>query len=131
MSDGANAEFILGEERWIERNFVPISKSPSCFQTHRLRAAATVEPFELCFRRYVETIGQTHFDFLSEKIIGRSVAESLTLKKFAEEECPWGQHVRIHCVGETAPRKLGWRSVRARHFFERAGRSRSRDDDRL
>ena len=121
VSNRADAEFVFCEKCWIERNLVPISKSPSCFQTHCSRAAATIEPFELRFRRYVKTIGQTHFDLLGEKIIGRSVAEALTLKKFAEEECPWRQHVGIYCVGETAARKLGWRAVRAGHFFVRAG----------
>ena len=111
MSNRADAEFVFGEDCWIERNLVPISKSPSCFQTHRLRAAAAIEPFELRFRRYVKTIGQTHFYLLGEKIIGRSVAEALALKKFAEEECPWRQHVGIYCVGETAARKLGRRAV--------------------
>ena len=121
VSNRADTEFVFGEKRWIERNFVPISKSPSCFQTHCLRAAATIEPLELRFRRYVKTIGQTHFDLLGEKIIGRPVAESLALKKLAEEKCPWRQHVGIYCVGETAARKLGRRSVRAGHFLVRAG----------
>ncbi len=106
VSNRADAEFVFGEECWIERNLVPISKSPSRFQTHCLRAAATIESFELRFRRYVKTIGQTHFDLLGEKIIRRPVAEALALKKFAEEKCPWRQHVGIYGVGETAARKL-------------------------
>ena len=130
MSNRADAEFVFGEDCRIERNLVPISKSPSRFQTHCPRAAAAIEPFELRFRRYVETKGQTHFYLLGEKIIGRSVAEALALKKFAEEECPWRQHVGIYCVGETAARKLGWRTVRAGHFFARAGHFRGRDNDR-
>src|SRR5262249_16254328 len=73
--------------------------------------------FELRFRRYVKTIGQTHLYLLGEKIIGRSVLESLALKKFAEEQRPWGQHVGIYYVGETAARKPGWRAVSARHFL--------------
>ena len=86
MSNGADAEFVFGEDCRIERNFVPIRKSPSCFQAHRLRAAASIEPFELRFGRYVKAIGQTHFYLLGEKIIGWSVAESLAFEKFAEEE---------------------------------------------
>ena len=117
MSNRADAEFVFGEYCRIERNLVPISKSPSCFQTHCLRAATTIKSFQLCFRRYVKTIGQTHFDLLSEKIIGRSVAEPLTLKKFAEEKCPWRQHVGIYCIGKTAARKLGWRTVRTGHRY--------------
>ena len=111
MSNGANAEFVFREECWIERNLVPISKSPSCFKTHCLRSAAAVESFELRFRSDVKTIGQTHFDLLGEQIIGWPVAESLTLKKLAEEECPWRQHVRIYCVGKTATRKRRWRTI--------------------
>src|SRR4029453_8301252 len=117
VSNRADTEFILGEKCWIERNLIPIGKRPSCFQAHRLCAAASIEPFELRFRRYVKTIGQTHFYLLGEKIIGRSVAESLALEKFAEEKCPWGQHVGIYCVGETAARKRRWRAVSARHFL--------------
>ena len=131
MSNGADTEFVFGEDCRIERNLVPISKGPSRFETHAPRAAAAIESFELRFRRYVKTIGQTHFYLLGEQIIGRSVAKSLTLKKFAEEECPWRQHVGIYCVGETAARKLGRRTVRAGHFFVRAGHFRGRDNDRL
>ena len=106
MSNRADTEFVFGKYCRVERNLVPISKSPSCFQTHCLRAAAAIKSFELRFRRYVETIGQTHFHLLSEKIIGRSVAESLALEKFAEEKCPWGQHVGIYGVRETAHAKI-------------------------
>src|SRR5262249_2278675 len=98
MPNGADAEFVFCKYRWVEGNFVPISQSPSGFQTDCLGAATTVETFELCFRRYVKTIGQTHLYLLGEKIIGRSVAESLALKKFAEEERPRGQHVGVHRV---------------------------------
>ena len=107
VSNSADTEFVFREESWIERNLVPISKSPSCFQTHCLHAATAIKSFQLCFGRYVKTIGQTHFDLLSEKIIWRSVAESLTLKKFAEEKRPWWQHVGIYCIGKTAARKPG------------------------
>jgi hypothetical protein len=86
VSNGAHAEFVLGEYRRVERNLVPISQSPSRFQTHSLRATAPIKSFPLRFRRYIKTIGQTHFYLLSEKIIWRPVAESLALKKFAEEE---------------------------------------------
>src|SRR5262249_61933608 len=86
MSNRSDTEFILREDCWIERNFVPIRQGPSCFQAHRLRAAAAIEPFPLRFCGYVKTPRQTHFYFLGEKIIGRSVAESLALKKFAKEE---------------------------------------------
>ena len=34
MSNSADTEFVFGEKSWIEWNLVPISKSPSCFQTH-------------------------------------------------------------------------------------------------
>src|SRR5262249_10080674 len=117
MSNGADTEFVFCKYRWVEGNFVPISQSPSGFQTHCLGAATTIETFELRFRRYVKTIGQTHLYLLGEKIIGRSVLESLALKKFAEEQRPWGQHVGIYYVGETAARKPGWRAVSARHFL--------------
>ena len=118
MSNRADTEFVFREECWIERNFVPIGKSPSCFQTYRLRAAASIEPLELRFCRYVKTIGQTHLDLLGEQIIWRPVAESLALEKFAEEKCPWRQHVGIYCVGETAARKCRRRTVRAGHFLD-------------
>ena len=132
MSNGADAEFVFGEDCRIERNLVPISKGPSCFETHRLHAATAIKSFELCFGRDVKTIRQTHFDLLGEKIIGRSVAESLALKKFAEEECPWRQHIGIYYVGETAARKLGWRAVCAGHFLVREEDwSLASDDDRL
>ena len=59
------------------------------------------------------------------------MAEALPLKKFAKEECPWGQHVSIYYVGETTARKLGWRAVCAGHFLVREkGWSLRRDDDR-
>src|SRR5437899_525448 len=47
MSNRADTEFVFCKECWIERNLVPISKSPSCFQTHCLRAATTIKSFEL------------------------------------------------------------------------------------
>ena len=31
VSNSADTEFVFGEECWIERNLVPIGKSPSCF----------------------------------------------------------------------------------------------------
>ena len=34
MSNRADAEFVFCEKGWIEWNLVPISKSPSRFQTH-------------------------------------------------------------------------------------------------
>src|SRR5205814_5165572 len=116
---------------WVQRDLIPVSQSPSCFQTHCLIASATIKSFELRFRRYVKTVGQTHFHLLGEQVIGWPVAKSLTLKKLAEEKCPWRQDVRIYYVGETAARKLGRRSVRAGHFLVRAGRSWGCDNDRL
>src|SRR5262249_39820943 len=80
--------------------------------------------------RYVKTPGQTHFYFLSEKILGWPMTEPHAFKKFAKEECPRGQHIRIYYVGETAARKLGRRSVRAGHFLVRArGHSRGCDNN--
>src|SRR4029453_17697733 len=102
VSNSSDAKFVLSEECWIEQNFVPIRKSPSCFQAHRLRAASSIKSFPLRFRSDVKTVRQPHFDLLSKQIIRRPMTESLTLKKLAKEECPWRQHVRIHCVGETA-----------------------------
>ena len=34
------------------------------------------------------------------------MTEALALKKFAEEECPWGQHIGIYRVGETRSAKI-------------------------
>src|SRR5262249_30466648 len=34
VSNRADTEFVFGENCRIERNLVPISKGPSCFQTH-------------------------------------------------------------------------------------------------
>jgi hypothetical protein len=111
VSNRADAEFVFGEDSWVERNLVPISKSPSCFQTHRLHAATPIKSFQLRFRRDVKTIRQTHFDLLGEQIIRRSMAEPLTLKKFAEEKRPWRQHIGIYRIGKTAARKHRWRTV--------------------
>src|SRR5437660_3158888 len=86
VSNSADTEFVFGEHCWVERNLVPISQSPSGFQTPCLRAATAVKSLELCFGRYVKTIGQTHFDLLGEKIIRRPMAESLALKKFPKEK---------------------------------------------
>src|SRR5207249_8147502 len=47
VSNGADTEFVFGEQCRIEGNFVPISKSPSGFQTHCLRSASTIKSFEL------------------------------------------------------------------------------------
>src|SRR5436309_4086610 len=124
MSNSADAEFVFGEECWIKRNLVPISKSPSRFQTHCLRAAATIKSFELSFRGDSETIGQTHFDLLSEEIIGRPMTEPLALENLAKEKCPRRQYISLRCVGKTAARKSGRRAVGARYFL-------GRDDDRL
>src|SRR6266487_1849053 len=89
VSNSADTEFVFGEECWIERDLVPISKSPSCFETHCLRAATTIKSFELCFRGNPKTIGQTHFDLLSEKVIGRPMTEPLALVNLSEEKGPW------------------------------------------
>src|SRR5205814_10023518 len=70
VSNSADTEFVLGEESWVERDLVPISQSPASFQTHGLRATATIKPLELRFRGYVETIVQAHLHLLGEKIIG-------------------------------------------------------------
>ena len=88
MSNRSHTEFVFGEYGRIERNLVPISKRPSRFQTHGLHAATAIKSFQLCFGRDVKTVGQTKFDFLGEKIIGRPMAKSLALKKFSKEECP-------------------------------------------
>src|SRR5437773_7780936 len=117
VSNSADTEFVFGEECWIKRNLVPISKSPSCFQTHCLCAATTIKSFELCFRGNPKTIGQTHFDLLSEKIIGRPVAEPLALKNLAEEKCPWRQNVGPRCVEKPAARKSWRRAVGTGHFL--------------
>src|SRR5205807_10513860 len=95
MSNRADPKFVFGEKCRIERNLIPISKSPSCFQTHCLRAAAAIKPFELRFGRYVETIWQPHFDLLSKEMIGRPVPESLSFIQFAEEKRPWRQYIGI------------------------------------
>src|SRR5213078_2928862 len=86
MSNRADPKFVFGEKCRIERNLIPISKSPSCFQTHCLRAAAAIKSLKLCFGSYVETTGQSHLDLLSEEMIRRPVAESLSLIQFAEEK---------------------------------------------
>src|SRR6266566_4392317 len=117
VSNSADTEFVFGEECWIERDLVPISKSPSCFQTYRPRATTTVESFELCFRGNPKAIGQSHFDLLSEKMIGRPMAKPLALVNLSEEKCPWRQYIGLRCVGKTAAGKSGWRTVSAWHFF--------------
>src|SRR4029453_2809513 len=117
VSNSADTEFVFGEERWIERNVVPLSKSPSCFYAHCFRAPSTFKSFELCFRGHPKTIRQTHFDLLSEKMIGRSMAEPLALVNLSEEKCPWRQNVGLSNVGETAAGKGGRSSVRAGHFL--------------
>src|SRR6266550_744813 len=117
VSNSADTEFVFGEECWIERNLVPISKSPSCFQTYRPRATTTVESFELCFRGNAKTVGQAHLDLLSEEVIGRPMAEPLALVNFSEEKRPWRQDIGLRCVGKTAAGKSGWRTVSAWHFF--------------
>src|SRR5262249_20620796 len=131
VSNGADAKFVFGENRRVQRNLVPISKSPSRFETHGLRATTAIKSFPLRFRRYVETPGQTHFDLLSEKMIRWSVPKSLSFIQFAEEECPRGQHVGIYCVGKTATRIRRRRAVGAGDFFVRAGPSLGCDHDRL
>src|SRR5207245_7103321 len=45
MANGADAEFVLSKKGWIERNLVPVSKSPSCFQTYCFRATTTIKSF--------------------------------------------------------------------------------------
>src|SRR6266487_5641907 len=117
VSNSADTEFVFGEECWIERDLVPISKSPSCFETHRLRTATTIKSFELCFRGNPKTIGQTDFDLLSEEVIGRPVTEPLALVNLSEEKCPWWQYIGSRCVGETAAGKSGRRAVSGRHFL--------------
>src|SRR5438552_1415974 len=117
MTNRADTEFVFCKECWIERNLVPIGKSPSCFQTHRLRAATAIKSFELCFSGNPKTIGQTHFDLLGETVIGRPMAEPLALKNLAEEKCPWRQYVSIRQVGEPAARKSRRRAVGTGHFL--------------
>src|SRR4029077_746750 len=111
----ADTEFVFGEESWVERNLVPISQSPSRFQAHCLDAATAIKSFQLCFGRDVKTIRQTHFDLLSEQIIGWSMTDPPSLKKFAEEKRPWRQHVGIYRIGKTAARKGGRRAISTRH----------------
>src|SRR5262249_45488596 len=117
VSNRADTEFVFGEDCRIERDLVPIGQSPACFQTHRLRAAATIKSLELCFGRYVKTIRQTHFDLLSKKMIGRPVPEALAFVKLTEEKGPWWENVCIHRVGEAAAGKSRWRTVSAGHFL--------------
>src|SRR5262249_8040389 len=47
VSNGADTELVFSEECRIERDLIPISQGPSCFQAHRLRAATSIESFEL------------------------------------------------------------------------------------
>src|ERR1043166_1078534 len=49
VSNRADTEFVFSEECRIKWNLVPICKSPSCFETHCLRAATAIESFELRF----------------------------------------------------------------------------------
>src|SRR6266568_4995753 len=119
VSNPADTEFIFGEECWIERNLIPIGKSPSYFYAHCFRTPTTVKSFELCFRRHPKPIRQTHFDLLSEKMIGRPMPEPLALVNLSEEKCPWRQNVGLRRVGKAAARKSGRSSVRAGHFLAR------------
>src|SRR5262249_3002228 len=43
VSNGADAEFVLREDCWIERDLVPIRKGPACFQTHCLHTTTAIE----------------------------------------------------------------------------------------
>src|SRR5437870_3423082 len=117
VTNRADTEFVFGEECWIERNLVPIRKSPSCFQTHCLRAATAIKSFELCFGGNPKTIGQTHFDLLGETVIGRPMAEPLALENLSEEKCPWWQYIGLRRVGKAAARKSWRRTVGGRHFL--------------
>jgi hypothetical protein len=119
VANGSDTKFVFGEERWIERNLVPLSKSPSCFYAYCRRAPSTFKSLELRFRRHPKTIRQTHFDLLSDEMIGWSMAERLSLVNLSEEKCPWRQNVGLRHVGETAAGKCGRSPIRAGHFLTR------------
>src|SRR5437868_12762731 len=93
MTDRPNPEFVFDKNGWIERNFSPIGERITAFQAHRLKAAAAVEAFELGLRRDPKAAGETHFHFLGEEVIRRTVLERVPFVDFTEVKLPWRQHV--------------------------------------
>src|SRR5262249_3885944 len=79
MANDADAKFVFDEYGWIERNFVPISQGVAAFKAHRVKPAAAVEAFQLCFSSDTESARQTHFKLLGEEMVWRPVLEGVAL----------------------------------------------------
>jgi len=95
MSNRADAEFVLGEECWIERNLAPISQRITTFQAYAGSASSSIKSLEICLGRDAKAIGQAHFNFLGEEMIGRAMAKDVALVDFAKVKRPWRQDIRV------------------------------------
>src|SRR5205814_309732 len=103
VTNRADTKLVFGEDRRIQWNFSPVGKSIAAFNADARCAATAVKSFRARFCGDAKAIGQSHFNFLSEQVIRRSVAKHVAFINFAEIKCPWWQDISGRGRSKTRP----------------------------
>ncbi len=95
MQNMAHAEFVLDEDRRVERNLVPIRQSIA--RLYAKRPLLTVSPkcFDAVFKRDAKSIRETDFYFLRKGVIGAIEAKGVALVNQSGEDGPGWQNIGV------------------------------------
>ena len=81
-------KLVFGEKRGVQRNLVPVCQGPAAFDTKVRVHRFMIKVLNLIFDRNAETIRQTDFYFLGEKVIHWPFEETRPLDKSGQRTLP-------------------------------------------
>jgi hypothetical protein len=116
MENPAGANLVFGEKRGVQRNLVPIRQSPAAFDTKARVHRLMIKVLNLIFDRDAETIRQTDFYFLSEKVIHWPMRKHVPFINQASEHSPSWEDIGSGHGRKTAAGKSPRRAVRTRQL---------------
>ena len=116
MEDPAGAKLVFGENCRVQRNLVPIRQRPATFDAKVRVHRFMIKVLDLIFDRKAETIRQTDFYFLGEKIIHWPFGKHVPLINQASEHSPSWEDIGGGDGGKTAAGKSARRAVGTRQL---------------
>ena len=91
----ADAEFVFDEDRWVERDLVPIGQGVARLQAKGSLLVSSAKEFERVFNCDAETAREAKFDLLSKHVIGAIEAKRIALVNQSGIDSAGWQHVGI------------------------------------
>ena len=95
MQNIADAEFVLHEDRRVERNLIPIGQGVAAFNAQCSLLSVSPKCFDRVFDCDAESIRETDFDFLSKAVVGAIEAKGIALVNQSGEDRARRQDISV------------------------------------